>query len=85
MVRANPNCKSSKIYPNPLTPKSEEYQLRERVRRIYKVITHKINELTFKQILSTNSLKKCMESSLENFYTDIRAWGLTGLSNTDVP
>ena len=49
------------------------------------MITHKINELTFKQIFSTNSLKKCMESSLENFYTDIGAWSLTGFSNTDVP
>ena len=49
------------------------------------MITQKINELTFKQIFSTNSLKKCMEISLENFYTDIGAWGLRGGSNTDAP
>ena len=29
--------------------------------------------LIFKQILSTNSLRKCMEISLENLYVDIGA------------
>ena len=29
------------------------------------------NDLIFYQILSTNSLRKCMEISLENFYVDI--------------
>ena len=29
------------------------------------------NDLIFYQILSTNSLRKCMDISLENFYVDI--------------
>ena len=31
------------------------------------------NALIFKQILSTNSFKKCMEISLENLYLDVGA------------
>ena len=32
-----------------------------------------IDDWIFYQILSTNSLRKCMEISLENFYVDIGA------------
>ena len=35
------------------------------------------NALIFYQILSTNSLKKCMETSLRNLYMDIGAEGVS--------
>ena len=35
------------------------------------------NALIFYQILSTNSLRKCMETSLRNLYVDIGAEGLS--------
>ena len=36
------------------------------------------NTLIFKQILPTNSLRKCMVSSLENLYVDIGAQRVKG-------
>ena len=45
---------------------------REKVMRINKMITPgKINALIIYQILSTDSLRKCMEISLENLSVDI--------------
>ena len=41
--------------------------------RINKVITQEKNALIFYQILSTHSLRKCMEISLENLYVDTGA------------
>ena len=38
--------------------------------RINKVITQEKNALIFYQILSTHSLRQCMEISLENLYVD---------------
>ena len=43
----------------------------EKVMRISKIITLKRNTLIPYQILSTNSLTKCMEISLENLYSKI--------------
>ena len=68
---------------NPLSPNSDQHQFspndihtmsRAKSRRINKVITkRKIFDLLSKLILSTNSLRKCMEISLENLYVDIGA------------
>ena len=41
--------------------------------RINKMITQVKNALIFYQILSTHSLRKCMEISLENLYVDTGA------------
>ena len=41
------------------------------VTRIYKMITKRENALIFYQILSTDSLRKYIEISLENLYVDI--------------
>ena len=41
--------------------------------RIDKMITKVEIALIFYKILSTHSLKRCMEVSLENFYVDIGA------------
>ena len=38
------------------------------------------NVLIFKQILLTNSLRKCMEISLENLYLDIEALRVNRIS-----
>ena len=38
------------------------------------------NALIFYQILPTNSLRKCMETSLRNLYMDIGAEGVCPLS-----
>ena len=42
--------------------------------RINEMITKRENALIFYQILSTTSLKKCIEISLENCYVDIEAF-----------
>ena len=39
--------------------------------RINKIITIGVNALIFSQILSTNSLRKCIENIVENLYVDI--------------
>ena len=41
--------------------------------RVHRIITQVKKALIFYQILSTNSLRKCMEISLENLYVDIGA------------
>ena len=41
--------------------------------RVNKMITKENNTLIFYQILSTNSLRKSIETSLENLYVDIGA------------
>ena len=41
--------------------------------RINKIITEEKKALTFCQILSTYSLRKCMEISLENLHLDLGA------------
>ena len=46
---------------------------RDKVMRIDKMITKVEIALIFYKILSTHSLKRCMEVSLENFYVDIGA------------
>ena len=54
---------------NLLPTKLMHYQ--EKVMRISKMITLKRNALILYQILSTNSLTKCMEISLENLCSKI--------------
>ena len=54
---------------NLLPTKLMQYQ--EKVMRISKMITLKRNALILYQILSTNSLTKCMEISLENLCSKI--------------
>ena len=67
---------------NPLSPKSDKRQFslnnintqsRNKVVRINEKNHKRENALIFYQILSTNSLRKCIETSLENFYVDIGA------------
>ena len=41
--------------------------------RVHRIINQGKKALIFYQILSTNSLRKCMEISLENSYVDIGA------------
>ena len=41
--------------------------------RIIKMIPLRENALIFEQILATNSVRKCMEISLENLFVDVRA------------
>ena len=41
--------------------------------RVHRIIDQGKKSLIFYQILSTNSLRKCMEISLENLYVDIGA------------
>ena len=43
------------------------------VMRVHRNIDQGKKPLIFDQILSTNSLRKCMEISLENLYVDIGA------------
>ena len=43
------------------------------------------NVLIFKQILPTNSLRKCMEISLENLYLDIGALRVNRMGHFRVP
>ena len=63
-----------------LRPKSDQHQFspdkfntlwRQKVMRIYKMME---NLLIFYQILSTTSLKKCVEISRKNLYVDLEAW-----------
>ena len=67
---------------NPLSPKSDKRrfslnnintQSRNKVVRINEKNHKRENALIFYQILSTNSLRKCIETSLENFYVNIGA------------
>ena len=56
---------------NPLSPNSVQDQFSP---YNYPYNDHsRENTLIFEQILSTNSLRKCMEISLENFYVDTGA------------
>ena len=66
---------------NPLSPNSDQQQFspnnihrlsRAKSMRINKMITKK-KSLIFYQFLSTNSVRKCMEISLENLFVDIGA------------
>ena len=44
------------------------------LRELRKIYDHlRENAFIFYQILSTNSLRKCMENSLENLYVDVGA------------
>ena len=71
---------------NPLSLKSDQHQFsphninilsREMVMRFNRMNDHlRENALIFYQILSTNSLRKCTEISLENLYVDIGASSL---------
>ena len=47
------------------------YNPEKRFMRINKIITIGVNALIFSQILSTNSLRKCIENIVENLYVDI--------------
>ena len=67
---------------NPLSPNGDQHQFspnvihtmsRDKVMRIDKMITKVEIALIFYKILSTHSLKRCMEVSLENLYVDIGA------------
>ena len=53
----------------PLSPKSDQHQFSPK--DIHTLARE--NTLTFYQILSTHSLRKCIEISLENLYVDIGA------------
>ena len=59
-------------YINFLQPMSI-YNPEKRFMRINKIITKGVNALIFSQILSTNSLRKCIENIVENLYVDIGA------------
>ena len=63
----------------PLGPKSHQHQispnnvntlLKEKFMRITKMITSAKIALMFEQVLLTNSVRKCIEISLENLYVD---------------
>ena len=55
------------------SPNNINRQSRGRVMRINKIITEEKKALIFYQILSTHSLRKYIEISLENLYVDIGA------------
>ena len=74
-------CHTQKLH-YPLSPTSDQHQFspyninrqsRGRVMRINKIITEEKKASIFYQILSTHSLRKCIEISLENLYVDIGA------------
>ena len=78
---------------NPISPNSDQHHfspndihrlLRAKSMRINKMIL-KRKSLIFYQILSTNSLRKCMEISLENLYVDIGLKGLRRRSLSESP
>ena len=57
---------------NQFSPNDIHRLLRVKSTRIHKMIS-KRKIFDFPQIVSTNSLRKCMEISLENLYVDIGA------------
>ena len=66
---SSPNGDQHQFSPNNIHTLS-----RDKVMRINEMITKRENALIFYQILSTTSLKKCIEISLENYYVDIEAF-----------
>ena len=75
-----PSLKLIRIFVNPLSANSDQQQFspnnihtlsRDKVMRINKMITKGKMPWSFIKFLSTSSLRKCMEISLENLYVDI--------------
>ena len=74
---------------NPLSPNSNQHQFSpNNIHRLSSATPMRINQmitkgksLTFYQFLPTNSVRKCIEISLENFFVDIGAYRVKWISS----